>query len=108
MAGITVDRAPEPRVLWYGQEKAAPRLHGSVKLPQHCFVLTDVLEDIDCADNVEVCFKRQLPPVELIQRNTGKAHSRHLEPGRERFTPGDDELGLGEAKRLEDNARPTA
>src|SRR5689334_7307055 len=69
------------------QEDTAARLHRAKHLTQHRLVLVDVLEDVECADHVELAVERNAPGIHLEERYLGETRPGEREALVERLAP---------------------
>jgi hypothetical protein len=53
------------------------------------FVILDVLEDVECSDDVELVLERKAPRIQLKKRNLRQPRAGNLDPSRRQLPSGD-------------------
>ena len=105
---MLIHDAPQEAVLWHSDEDAAAWPGGAIHLRQHQLVVLYVLENVECADDVELHVVGDASCVHLEQGHAGESPVGKGETLREQFAAVKLQLGEGLPKTGQHESRSAA
>src|SRR3954471_17251816 len=95
-------------MLRHRHDEPTARPQRPVELTQHKLILVNVLDDVECADHVEVLGERHLAGIDLEEWRRRNALLRNLKSARKNLAPHQREVWAGHAESVEHIASPAA
>ena len=106
MSGELIGFAPEPAVLWNGDDQASSGSQRGEHCPQRVLVAVDVLENVERSDEIERAVDTERSCVHLREGYALESPARHAESFREHFHADRLQVGPRAVDRRQDIPRP--